>query len=181
MGAGLDNAALALATLGNGDVVAGGAFLNADGNPSVHLARLSTTCPASVRNLGTPCTGAGGPHELEAVTLPWAGSAFGLRATGLPANSFVLHLTGQIPVRIPVASLDPAGYPGCDLLTVGEVQSSLLFPTAGVVEASIAIPTDPALTGVVARTQTISIEVGGGGGISGISSSNGLDFTLGRF
>jgi hypothetical protein len=51
----------ALATMPNGDLVAGGGFTIAGGFVSSFFAQLTTTCPAATVSFGAGCTGSGVP------------------------------------------------------------------------------------------------------------------------
>jgi hypothetical protein len=51
----------------NGDLAVVGGFSQAGGVLSPQVARLSTTCPASVTSVGAGCVGSGGTLALSAL------------------------------------------------------------------------------------------------------------------
>lgn len=159
----------------------GGDILAAGGIPSYGFARLEATCPAAATSFGAGCPGATGTARLNALDLPWIDSGFRLRATGLASNSLALVLCGVVPTSVPLLSLHPLGVPGCDLYTLGDVGTSLRVAVAGSLVHSIEIPDDPFLVGLTARVQVAVKEFDAAGAVTGVVSTNAIDFTLGRF
>lgn len=65
---------------------------------------------------GFPTAGgvsANGPNFLTATTLPWLGSTFRARATGMPTSALVLAATGFSTVNLPLPTLLPVDQTGC--------------------------------------------------------------------
>lgn len=148
---------------------------------STYFARLTTICPATTVAIGTGCSGSGGVNVMTQSTLPWIGSSFRTHGTGFPANAVAFCLVGLASTNLPWSSLHPAGLPGCSVFTFGDVQTTFHVPVAGAVDASIAIPRDPFLVGLVARAQMTSVELDPQLAVTAITSSNAIDFTLGQF
>ena len=171
----------ALATLPGGQVALGGLFTSVDSVVANNLATLVTTCPATVASAGGGCSGSAGPNVLVARSLPWTGSAFRAEGSGFPSTAFAFSLVGLTPVDIPLSLIISAGLPGCNLLTLGDIQTNFLFPVGGVASVSLPIPSDPFLVGLVVRMQMTSNEVDAQFNISAISITNAIDFTLGQF
>jgi hypothetical protein len=174
-GAGCDADVYGLSAMTNGDVVVHGAFLNVGGVTSARIARVSTTCPATVVGFGVGCTGSGSPNVLTATTLPWTGSTFRATATGMPAQAVVFSVYGFTPVSIPLASVLPQGLPGCDALI------DMLLPAAGEVHTQLAVPDSVALAALVLHHFVVPFELDATLQVLAITSSNALTLTLGSF
>jgi hypothetical protein len=172
--------ARSLAQMANGDVAVGGTFLTAGGHASASFARLTTTCPATATAFGSGCTGSGGPNELGATSLPWLGSTFVALATGMPANGLVLRVTGFSTALVPLPTIVPQGGAGCTLLAAPDALD-LFAPSAGAVATSLVIPNVAALAGQVVHQQVVPFELGAGGAIVAVTSSNRLTLVLGQF
>lgn len=184
---GLNKAVHGLTMLPNGDLVASGAF-SRTGDPytsagalaAAGLARLTTTCPATVMPFGIGCIGAGGANVLTAATLPWMGSTYTATATGLAPQGLAVEVHGFATLAVPLSNLLPQGTPGCMLLVAPD-SLSLLLPIAGGVQATILLPNSTSLAGLVFHQQLVSIEADGFGDITALTSSNALTLTIGIF
>lgn len=179
-GAGLGSPAQALALLPTGEVLVGGAFQTAGGLGSAHFARLASTCPATSTVTGTGCAGSAGTVTLQAQALPWLGSVAQCHATGLAQSSLAVAVVGLLADNVPLTTLHPAAGPTCRLLTTPDV-AVLVANTQGTVDLQLAIPRDPAFVGVQLRQQILQVELGAGGSLAALSSSNALALTLGAF
>lgn len=171
--------------LRDGTVAVGGRFVTAGGLVgavvSANFARLQATCPTAVSVVGTGCSGGGGQNVLSADSLPWAGSTFATRCSGFPGNATALAMLGLSTVSFPASTAHPAGLPGCTVLTLGELHTAFLFPVGGVATFAVAVPEDPSLVGLSARVQIAGIERNAQSVLTGITTSNALDFVIGRF
>jgi hypothetical protein len=166
--------------LPNGDLAVGGSMSVLGGVVAAHMARLTTTCPASAVVSGTGCTGSGGPNVLTATALPWLGATFRAHATGLPAISLAIGVFGATTVAIPLAAITPQGTPGCSLLVSPDVLS-LLLPSGGEAQVAFAIPNSASLVGALFHQQVVPVELNAGGSIVALTSTNRLSLTLGAF
>ncbi|HEX6811863.1 MAG TPA: hypothetical protein VF384_09605 [Planctomycetota bacterium] len=164
----------------NGDLWVGGNFITAGGLASPNLARVTTSCPASVATYGSGCAGTGGLNVLSAVTLPWIDSTFRARAVGMPQLALVLSVYGFTTQSIPFASVFPQGLPGCTILMNGDL-IDVLLPSAGVVDTQIALPDLPALAGRAFHHYVVPFEVDLALSITAITNSNALTCTVGAF
>ncbi|MCR9243936.1 MAG: WD40 repeat domain-containing protein [bacterium] len=164
----------------NGDVVVGGSFTVVGGKPSPWIARLSTTCPATVVAYGTTCVGPAGPMTLAAGTLPWTGSTFASSATGFAAGSLGVALVGLGQQSLPLAQLHPSGIAGCQLLTSTEA-IQLVVPAAGIATQQFTIPNDPVFAGVTFAHQFLQGELDPQGALLSLSGTSALELTIGAF
>ncbi|MCA8950355.1 MAG: hypothetical protein KDE27_12690, partial [Planctomycetes bacterium] len=170
----------ALATLPDGDLVAGGAFLLAGGEPAVDVAWLTTPCPATAATIPTPCIGPAGPVTLVADTLPWCGSTFATTARGFAPNAVEVGLVGFSQPNLPLSVLTPLALPGCDQLASQEAVWFAL-PSAGSAVHALPIPNAAALAGVQLFQQSLQAELSPQGLLATLSASNGLRVTVGIF
>ena len=176
---GTDGPVRCLASLTNGDVIAGGAFFTVGGAVSSRLARLASPCPASATAFGAGCTGSGGLNVLTATALPWTGSAFTARATGMPGNGLALGVLGLSTLSVPLSAILPQGVAGCTLLVSPDLLDVLL-PAAGIAQARFGIPNTVALAGQVVHQQVVPIDLGVLG-ITALTSTNALTLTIGTW
>ena len=170
---------LALAQLAGGDVLVGGSFTSAGGQGSTLVARLTPQCPAAASAYGVGCVGSAGPMTLASVALPFVGGTFRGTANGLPATSFAIELFGFAPLATPL-NLIPQGVTGCSLLASPDVWLADL-PAAGVASTQLGIPDSLALVGAQLFHQVVAIELDAASAIIAITSSNGLELTIGAF
>lgn len=164
----------------DGEVVAVGNFVIAGSQISPLVARLAATCPAIAVSVGSGCVGAAGPVALVADTLPWLGSTWLTRATGVPANAFAVRVFGLGALQVPLASFLPQGGSGCDLLTTPDVLEVAL-PSAGVVTTALPLPNTPALVGGSLRHQVVPFELDPVGNFLRVTATNSLLATIGSF
>ena len=167
-----------------GGVWVGGVFTSLAGTwtplASPRIARLSTTCGATAATSSAGCAGSGGANVLTPLTLPWIGSTFRARATGMPPTAFVLAVYGLAPLSIPFASIHPAGLAGCNVLATNELVD-VYFPSAGVVDTQLALADTPAIVGMTFYHYVVPIEVDAMLAITAITSSNSLACVVGAF
>ncbi|MCU0867811.1 MAG: hypothetical protein MUC36_28835 [Planctomycetes bacterium] len=176
---GVDRFVDALAFHPSGEVFVGGRFTTAGGVVSPGVARLSTTCPATANANGTGCTGAGGLNVLVASSLPWVGSTCRMIASGLPAASLAIAVTGWSSVSIPLAAILPQGSPGCALLANPDLFAAVTTG-AGKVPVALTIPNSVALSGVVVHQQVVALQIVAGS-IAAATSTNALTLQCGAF
>ena len=179
-GAGTDNAVSALAVRANGDLVVGGWFHAANGSLSPFFAAITTTCPATAVVSGSGCTGSGGPNVLTATTLPWLGSTFRARATGLPPSSFALIASGVTPIALPLTVLFPQSLPGCSAWVFADL-IELALPVAGAVTTQIVVPNSASLVSFSFHQQVLPFVFDPSGNLIELTSTNALTMTLGAF
>jgi hypothetical protein len=115
---------------------------------------------------------------LTTTSLPWIGSPFRARATGMPATAFVFSLLGLSPVAVPLAPLLPQALPGCDLLVALDILGGAL-PAGGVVSTEFALADTTSLVGVVCHHQVVPFELDAVGNVVAITASNALLLTIG--
>lgn len=188
VGSGLDRmppfgleAVSALAVTSAGDIVAGGNFTAAAGNPVNRVANFAAGCPSSVSSYGVGCVSGAGPLVLTSTSLPVIANTFSLMATGFSAASIGVRLIGSSSTAIPLASVYPAGQAGCDLLVDANMWFDLSLPTASSLSFDIPLPNSPSLISLTAYAQVGSVELTALGDISGAFTSNGLAFVMGTF
>ena len=177
-GAGVGGSVACLATLPNGDVAVGGHFFAVNGSASAFAAQLTTTCPATAGAVGSGCAGSGGLNVLTTTTLPWLLATARSRAVGLAANSIGVAVFGLTPTSVPLASVLPVALPGCTLLTSADL-TRVVLPTAGVATTELAIPGTPSLIGQSFLHQVVALELATSGAITGATSTNALQWTIG--
>jgi hypothetical protein len=164
----------------NGDVLVVGGFSTAGAQPAAQLARLTTTCPATVSSTGGGCSGSAGPNTLAATSLPWIGATFTSVATGLANPAIGVEVLGLSASSVPLASILPQGLPGCTLLVTPDLLVTVI-PSGGSSALSQPIPSAPAIVGQMVRQQLVVLELSTFGGITAVSSTNALALTIGSF
>ena len=128
--------------------------------------------------IGTGCNSSTGLLSLAADNDPWTGRNWSLTGSGFPAGSLGFAAVGLGTQSLLISSLHPAGGPGCvALVTLDAVQ--LVLPAAGQAAISFGLPVDPAFAGITLNAQQYCLELGGGGQITLISSTNAIAGTLG--
>ena len=90
--------------------------------------------------------------------------------------SFAVHLLGTTPTVLPL----PGGAPGCFQL-LDPVLFELHAPNMGEVITSFAVPNVVALVGQSVRTQVVGLEFDALLALTGITSTNALDMTIGSY
>ena len=149
-----------------------------DGCERAFLVRLPRT-PATAIAYGTGCTGPNGPLVLSADVPPFVGTTYSATCTGATASAIHLGGFGFGASALPLATVTPAGQPGCDLLVAPDLLSVLTL-TGQVVSSGLALPNDPTLAGIVLRQQVLQLEFAPTG-LAVVRSSNGLELGLGAF
>ena len=176
---GVDGSVDALAFHPSGEVFVGGRFVVPGGVVSPGVVRLSTTCPASATPIGSGCTGVGSTNVLAASSLPWVGSTCRMVASGLPAASLAVVVTGLSSVSIPLAAILPQGSPGCSLRANPDLLTAVTTG-AGEVPVALTIPNSVALSGLVVHQQVVALQIVAGG-IAAATSTNALALQCGAF
>jgi len=143
-------------------------------------ARLSTTCPASVTSVGAGCVGSGGTLALSALSLPWLGTTFRSRATGLSVNSLAVEVLGLASVAVPMPAILPQGVAGCVLTTSPDLLI-VHVPSGGVVELAMPLPNTVAFAGFSFSQQVAALELGPTLDIQALLGSNTLRLVEGFF
>ncbi len=179
LGTGADASVMALATMPDGDVWAGGYFTTVDNQSSLHVARITTTCPATAMPFLSGCPSSGGNNTLAATTLPWADATFVATGTGLPTTALALTLTsvtsfpqGAVPLLLAFAEAGP----GCDVLVAPDILGALVT-TTGTATSSFFLPDSPPIVGVTFYHQLVPFDLGSGA----ITATNALQLTAGQF
>lgn len=144
------------------------------GEISPRLARAVSTCAATANTFGAGCVGAAGPLSLEATSLPWIGTTVGSNASGFPPGSLALHVLGTAALSAPLPG------PGCTLF-VDPILVDALVPTQGSVMPTFDVPNNGALVGAIVRSQMVGLELGAGGALQQVTSSNAIDYAIGAF
>ncbi|MFN9306725.1 MAG: hypothetical protein ACK6DT_11755 [Planctomycetota bacterium] len=180
LGSGMNSSVLALAMLPTGDLVAGGGFTTAGGQVSAYIARYATPCPATVAITGTACASSGGANTYTARSLPWTGSTYRTRGTGLPSFAFVAVVNGFSATSIPLAAVLPPSPVGCAVLASPDVVD-VAISNAGTVDVQLALPNTPSLAGIVLHQQLVALEVDGNLNFVQNTSTNALVATIGTF
>jgi len=164
----------------NGEVLVAGSYSVVGGGASANLARLVPPCAATATTAGSGCIGSGGPNQLATSGLPWLGEILVATATGMPSNALAMTVLGLGTVNVPLPSLLPQGGAGCELLVTPDALG-LTVPAGGFALVSLPLPLVPALAGATLHLQVVPIELGAGGAITQVTSSNRLSLTLGVF
>jgi hypothetical protein len=162
----------------DGDLLLGGSLF--DAGDALTVGRLASTCPASAAPGGAGCNGSGGVNVLAAVALPWLGSTFRARASGMPGNGIAVGVRGLASGTVPLNTILPQGTAGCALLVAPDVLDAYV-PSGGVVATQLAIPNVVALVGAVFHEQVVALELGTGAALTAATSTNRLTMTLGSF
>ena len=162
---------------GNGSLWIGGDFQQVGTTASAYLAQATSGCAALAVPFGVGCVGSGGQNQLQAVALPWLGSRYRSRATGMPGNGFVLRMLST--AVFPAQPLGLGG-PGCQQLVAGDVLE-LQLPVAGVCDFELPVPDSATLIGFAFREQVVPFEFASNGALQVLTSSNALTMTVGNF
>jgi hypothetical protein len=170
----------ALALRPNGEVVVGGGFSVAGNQGTAYFARYATPCAATVAPSGLACASSGGANTLAATTMPWTGSIYRTRGTGLPSLAIVAVVNGFSTASVPLAAVLPPAPAACSLLVSPDVVDALVT-TTGAVDAQLTLPNNPSLAGTVVHQQFVALEVDALGSIVQNTSTNRLTATVGSF
>lgn len=169
---GLANNAAAMAVDRDGDVFVGGLFHAAGSKVSLHLARLSTNCPAMQHASGLGCGGA-----YVTANLAWARSSWQAEAGGLPNAALVAAVYGFQVTSLPLPLVFATALPGCTLHVLPDVVD-LTTTTSGAASAGFVIPDNAALSGIAFRHQVVCIASDPG---MTVTATNALTLTVGVF
>lgn len=181
----LDGAVLALTLRPQGEVLFGGDFMQVYGQLCGHLARYSTTCPASAIEVGPGCAGSAGANALTATSLAWIGAPFRAVASGLLPRTLAVGLFGMSMYDLPLQGLLPQAMPGC-MLTVdtapGSGFAARWMPTAtGDVTMTVGIPSTQALVGAQFLHQVLSFGFDAAAQLQEVTVTNTLQVTIGAW
>jgi hypothetical protein len=174
------SAIYALGSAESGHLVVGGRFTSIGGTATPNVTRLTTTCPATAVTYGANCIGSAGLLSLVATQLPWSGGTYQARASGLVPGAIAFDFLGLTATATPLASLHPAGGPGCDLLAI-PLLTTALSPIGGNATFEFPIPNVGNLVGVSLYEQVVQFEMDPSMNILAINSSNGIALTIGTF
>lgn len=179
-GVGTTSNVLDIVVAADGDVVVTGQFTLAGGNAHSRIARIHSSCAPVITSLGPGCVGSGGLNVLTVTEAPQLGGAFMAKGTGLPALAFVAAVTGLTAISLPLSVALPQALPGCTLYASPDLVDVIL-PSAGVVTSAIPVPVNPALAGFMLTHQYVSLEISPTLMITAVTSSNGVQMTVGTF
>jgi len=129
--------------------------------------------------LDTGCSGAS-PPAFAARTLPWLGSTYRARATGLSPAAIAFEVLGLQTANVVLSSVVAQAMPGCTLLMVPDA-TNLHLPVAGAVDVQLAIPVNPSLVGLTLRHQIVQVEFDPLGALGAVSASPALLPRLGTY
>ena len=155
-----------------------GEFTQAGGAANAFFAQLRPACAASGVDRGGGCSGAAGPLTLRAVELPWLGGSLRTTTSGLPTGALSIGVFGFGAIAQPLAALHPLGVPGCLLLASDDILLQFAV-VAGTVAADFVIPNAIALVGAQFQHQVLAVERSAAGHAIALTSSNGLQLTIG--
>jgi hypothetical protein len=163
-----------------GELAVGGNFLTAGGQVSARFARNVSPCPATAVPAGAACPSSGGSNTLAARSLPWTGSTYRTRGTGLPNVAIAAVVNGFSTTSLALASVLPPAPAGCLLLVSPDVVDAVVT-TTGTVDAQLALPNTPSLAGIVLHQQFVVLQLDALGNIVQNTSTNRLTATVGAF
>jgi trimeric autotransporter adhesin len=158
----------------------GGFFESFGGAPTPMFALLQTPCPASAIAYGSGCSGTGGVDRLQTESPAWIGASAVSTATGMPTNALVVGVTGLAAQSLLLPLVLPLALPGCSLLATPDLLQ-LVVPQAGRASLSLTIPKASALVGMMLFQQAVTFELSPFGNLTSVTSSNGLQVTVGSF
>jgi hypothetical protein len=169
-----------MALAANGDVLLAGDFDIIGGVTSVGVARWATPCPASVQTLGSGCAGPNGTTTLVAENLPWAGSTFRTRGTGLPSPAFVFSLRSVTTLGpLPLATVLPMALPGCVLAVPADLLDVQVLSAGSTVVSTVSLPATTAIVGLALYEQLVGVQVDGALAFVAATSSNTVRAVVG--
>lgn len=167
-------------TLPNGNLVVGGFFTSAGSRVSSMVAELRVPCAPAVASEGQGCFGSAGQVVLTADSQPWLGTTFTATATTIPPSAIAVVVLGVQALATPLFQLLPQGGTNC-FLFVDPLQLLPKAPTGSALTVALALPTVPALAGLVLREQVVVLELDASGAVSAVTGSNALAATLGTW
>lgn len=148
-------------------------FMNG-GFPSPYFA-LRNAAPAQITTYAPGCPGSGGVPTIHTSSLPWIGSTFAGRLTGLPPTpgpAYLLLGTSRSQIGSVALPLDltPAGMPGCTLNTDASASIAMFHPGTEL-PWHFPIPTDTAIVGTAAYLQWFLVDPAAGNPLGATMSS----------
>ncbi|MBZ0149912.1 MAG: hypothetical protein K8J09_00160 [Planctomycetes bacterium] len=162
----------AIAATAEGDLLLGGSMSSILGQASSNLVRMSTTCPASVLDLGAGCAG-----DVVTAALPWTGSLWSADAVGLPNDALVLTVHGLAPIALPLPLIFGTALPGCTLHVAPDFVG-LTTATFGTASSQLLLPDTSALAGIVFHHQMVALDLAAP---FVVTATNALTMTVGSF
>lgn len=180
MAPGLNGDVRTLARVEGDEVFVGGTFNSANTVAAGYVGLVKSSCPASTAPFGVGCASSGGSNTLTAVNLPWLGTTFVARATGLPTNAFAIAVSAQHAAAPPVdlSQLFLEGVPGCNLLV--NLDTLGFVPIANqTADSLLAMPTSLSFIGQSFHHQLIVFELDSAGGWLAITATNAVQATFG--
>lgn len=153
----------------------GGQNPSGTGRPLTEMKEYVATPPASTASFGMGCSGL----ALTADNDPWLGRTFESTVSGLAPGSLVWGITGFTLMTTPLASLNPAGGAGCDLLMVVD-GTFFLLNVGGAADFDLPLPNNLAFAGAQMHLQAIQVGLNPGGtAVTSLTSTNGITITAG--
>ena len=138
--------------------VLGGFFFSASGTSSPMAIEFGSSCPATASDDAPGCPGSGGETNLfEALSLPWAGASYRLRASDLPAPCFCVIVNGFSSTLIPLASAGVPAAPSCFVAASPDVLATAYVP-GGSFEFELQLPNTTSLIGAELFQQLALLE-----------------------
>lgn len=174
----LQGSASSLATRTDGSIAIGG-FFTAPG--AAQLAILGPTCPATATSYGSACPSSTGSNTLEPASTPWIGGFASTKISSLPPGSLAVAVVGNGSASTALSTLLSQAQPGCDLLATPDVLLTIVPDASGDAYWILPIANDPALGGFQLFQQMAVLEFDSNGDISSVTSSNGIEITVGVF
>jgi hypothetical protein len=171
----------ALAFSATGELFAGGDFDIMSGMTSSgisgNFARLVSPCQATAVATGGGCTGSAGPVVMQATSLPWIGTTFRARTTGMPPG-LGIAATGFQSLSLPLLAVLPQAGVGCTLRTSPDLLD-VVVPIVDTALSQVALPTSPSLIGQQFHHQMIPLAMDPAFAITAVLASNGMQLTIG--
>ncbi len=162
-----------------GELVAFGNFVRVDSAVSAVFARLQSSCPALVQDLGGGCSGSAGPLTTRVDERAWLGGTFHATTRGVPANALALGVFGGGAISLPLSQLLPIGGAGCTLRATPEIVG--VAPVwNGEAQVALPLPSAPSLLGASFVQQTLVLE-STAGTLTLLTASQALQLTIGAF
>lgn len=132
---------------------------------------------AEVTVAGAGCPSSGGSNTMSVVRRPWLGGTYQSRAVGMPSPAFALSTFGFGQIAVPLSQLLFEGQPGCLLLVTPDIVDAVVVEN-GAANWQTPIPLIPSVLGMSAYHQMVPVQLGGGGNILTVTSTNSLRLVL---